>query len=401
MNLREYATRLRPTLIEDLIRLLMRHLLVELVEFPRNIRRRLRLTAGLLALWLGAPGAVLADGVLADCVRSYSEGSHANEFQFFPATTVSIGRDAVAGDVIGPWITASAPTAWLCTALVSVPYQVMVQGRTLNTRISTSVAHDGQIYAAYATKDPEIGYITRWRYMLDGMVSEWVPLTAVELAQQTPPHSFARHLEIGETYYLGVETQIKLVKRVQHITSGFNNKVFDPIHLRHAHYSPTGGSWSGASTYRASQVLANHITFLAGGTCTTPDVNVDLGKVPIGRFSGIGSTAALKAFELSFQNCPSGLDAIGFRFGATTSVVNASDGVVAADSSSTTSGLGVGFLDEFYDPLEFGRRYPLSAYDSESGGNYTVPLTTALYQIDPVVRGGIIKGAITFTLDYK
>ena len=394
------------TLIRVLTLGLKRRFMRSQFEFSVHSKRWLRLspsTLARLAFMLSAPGAVLADGHLANCVRGYS-GS-ANDplymYQLFPTTTVSVGRDAVAGDVIGPWLTAFAPTAWFCTVKDSVPYQMTVQSAPRFPRISASVEHDGQTYSSYNTSDPSIGYIARWRYMVDGRVSGWTPLTVPKGEHQTPAHSFTMDHTKGQMYILGVETQIKFVKRVAHIPSGFQNKAFDPIDVQHHQFSLGGGMSSGTGTYRISQYLAKFVTFLAGGTCTTPDVNVDLGTVPNASFSGVGTTAALKTFELSLQNCPSGLDAIGYKFGATTSVVDASNGVVAADSSATTRGIGVAFLDEFDSPLQFGHLYPLSTYDTESGGSYTVPLKTGLYQTDSVIRGGTIKSAITFTLDYK
>lgn len=126
-----------------------------------------------------------------------------------------------------------------------------------------------------------------------------------------------------------------------------------------------------------------------------------MGNTPVGEFSGIGATAARTPFELSFQNCPPGLASIDYSFAATTSVLDAINGVVALDTTSTASGVGIQLLTQGGQAVQFGTSYPLDAYDSNQTASYNVGLQVGYFQTSAAVTAGGANTAITFTMSYK
>jgi len=159
----------------------------------------------------------------------------------------------------------------------------------------------------------------------------------------------------------------------------------------------------GSDTYRISQMLAGMVTFEGGGTCTTPDVPVKLPSLPASDFPGAGSVKGTTTFNLQFQNCPSGLYSIGYYFTPTTSIVDAAQGVVALDGSSTATGIGVQLTEDNGTALKFGvnNTYPLTTYAPSTVNSYSIPLKASYYQTGNSVNGGDVSTSVTFTLDYQ
>lgn len=375
-----------------------------------GVAPRTRVVRWLLPLLflLALAGQAHADGVADDCVRS---GGTSDYYQYFPATTAYLGRDAAVGDVVGPWITASASPAWTCTrrsAYAGTAVQVSAQGYPPYTLLGT-VSYDGQTYGYYRLGDTSgaLAYIARWRVIVDGQPTDWTPLTVAAITQQNPNSYATVTKAAGDIYRIVVETQIRFVKRTSALVAGYRQNIVDPIYVRH--YQRVGSSTSeGSNTYRISQMTASTATFLGGGTCTTPDVNVQLQDAPVSGFSGVGSTSLPTPFSLSFNNCPPGLASIGYRFNATTSVLNQTAGVVALDNTSTASGVGIQLsIDQTssgtYVPVNFsnGVLYNLSSYDSGNTASYTVPMQAAYYQTANTMGAGSVSTAVTFTLNYK
>lgn len=344
-------------------------------------------------------GHVRADGTWDNCERGGG-----NVYQYFPATTVYLGRDAAVGDVVGPWTAASASPGWTCTrrtGYAGTQVQVSVQGYPPYDRLGT-VSHDGDTYGYYRLGDTSaaLAYIARWRAIVDGQPTDWTPLTVAAGVQQDPSSYATVTKAAGETYSIVVETQIRFVKRTNALVAGYQQNIVDPIYVRH--YQKVGSSTSaGGGSYRISQMTARTASFEGGGTCTTPDVNVQLQDAPVSEFSGVGSTVFPTPFNIAFNNCPPGLASVSYSFAATTSVLNQASGVVALDSNSTASGVGIQLLTASGSAVKFGESYALSSYDPASTASYTVPMQAAYYQTANTMTAGRASTAVTFTVNYK
>jgi len=359
----------------------------------RAVRRALQ-----SLLLFGLAANAHADGTWDNCVRA-----DGGVYQYFQSGTVSLGRDAAVGDVVGPWFIASKSPAWTCTrnqGYGGAPVQVSVQGYPPYTRRGT-LDFEGSTYGYYAyAASTALSYIVRWRAIVDGVPTAWTPLTIAAGGQQNSAGSVTVTKAVGATYSISVETQMRFVKQSAALTAGFRPGLADPIYVRH--YQQVGaGNSAGSGTYRISQMQSGTATFEGGGTCTTPDVTVDLGTTPVASFAGIGTTAARTPFNLSFQNCPAGLASIDYSFTATTSVLNATNGVVALDSSATAKGVGIQLLTGAGNAVQFGTSYPLTAYNPNQKASYTVGMQAGYYQTAASVSAGSARTGVSFTVTYK
>ncbi|WP_353234085.1 fimbrial protein [Diaphorobacter ruginosibacter] len=357
------------------------------------------LAAAACMIGLLLPWQARADGIWADCLRSVIDSS--TVYQFVEGATVNLSRDTEVGQPHGPWLRSNAPAAWRCTprsTQLNVAYQIAIQAYSPYARESL-IQHEGVTYGSYLTNNLNVNYIGRWRYTINGEVTDWTPLTEAAGIYKTPPLISMIHSTTAP-FDIGVETQIKLVRRNQAtIASGTGLTIFDPFYVRP--YQTSGGTTFLSGQYRITQVRGGTVVVVKDGTCTTPDVVVELPDARANEFHGVGSTAARKEFELNFQNCPAGFGGISYRFSPTTSVLDAANGVVALGSGSTASGVGVQFLHGDTQPLQFETAYQVDEYDTAMGGSYSVPMAAGLYQTAPEVTPGTAGSAITFTLNYR
>jgi len=313
--------------------------------------------------------------------------------------------------VIGPWITTSQ-AAWRCTrrtAYAGTPVQVSVQGYPPYEHWNRFVNHDGETYGWYRLGDTSwaLGYITRWRAIVDGTPTEWTPLT-IYPGYQDPISMVSVTKNAGEEYYIHVETQLRFVKQNMPgyanniLAPGYQQNIVDPIYVRH--YQKVGTAKSvGGGTYLIGQMLQGTATFVGGGTCTTPNVHVILPTVVASGFSAPGSTRGTTPFNLEFQSCPAGLYGIGYYLTPATAIVDAAQGVIALDGSSSATGVGLQLTEDSGAALKFGQAniYQL-AYDSSRVNSYTVTLNAAYYRTGSApVTSGNVKSSMTVTLRYQ
>ncbi|CNI31575.1 fimbrial componenet [Yersinia frederiksenii] len=357
------------------------------------IREKYRLLGGLLLLVYA--GVASAEGSYASCARN------SGYYQYFDTTSLEIGKDSVVGSVIGPWINSNNSTAWNCTpnSNYQQPITFSVQGYPPYV-VNSSISTDGQTYTVYNSGKAGLGYIARWRFTLNGKTTNWQPLTIATGGQQTHPESIAINYNAGVKFYLGLDVQIRFVKTANTLTNGAI-PLFDPTYMRHVQTYNNGTPAPGDLTYMITQFKSGSSIIANGGTCTTPNVTVNLPEASVRDFNGMGSIAGRKAFNLAFNQCPAGLASIGYSFAATTQVLDTTNGVVAPNASSTASGVGIQLLRGNGAPVTFGTVYLLDNYDATLKANYTVPLQAGLFQTGSTVGAGSANSNITFTLNYK
>jgi len=160
-------------------------------------------------------------------------------------------------------------------------------------------------------------------------------------------------------------------------------------------------------------------------TCTTPDVDVDLGEHLVSELSGPGTATKWVDVPVRLQNCPAFFGAfrrdltndsgftttdttanqIQYRVDATTTVIDASRSIMALkDAGAVTSakGMGIQVAQAANESIGFGTtRASGLALTAADGGNYTVPLRARYVQTDPVVSGGKADGQATVTFVYQ
>lgn len=338
---------------------------------------------------------VKADGTWVNCNRTNGY------YQYFDTTKIEVGKDAQVGDLLGTWITSSNPAAWACTPVsryLSATPQMSVQGYPPYSIWQTKSV-DGRSYSVYNTAvKTGLGYIARWRYTIKGTTSDWQPLTVAPGVYQDANSTVTVPNSDG-AYNIGIDVQIRFVKTSTALTSG-TTSIFDPMYLRHKQVSD-GSSFNGAGSYMIAEFLAGGMIISTGGTCTTPNVSETLPDVSRSSLTHVGATGGQKYFDLKFQQCTAGLGSVSYSFAPTTTVVDATQGVVAPNSGSAT-GVGVQYMINDTTPVTFGSSYLLSTYDpTVDNGNYTVSMSALLYQTAAAVTPGTVTSSITFTTSYK
>lgn len=364
-----------------------------------GVLRRFRAVLCMLLPWAATPAGATGLGV--DCTRT------SGVYAYLPSSTVSVGRNAAVNDALGSWITVSVPNFWTCrhlgTAYGTASMGVSGYAPYLNR---TSITVDGTTYSVYSSDAYEfkgLGYIVRWRAVLNGQTTAWQAMTGPPGIYLTPSQLLGSiTYNGGATFPFGFDMQVRYVKRSSALASGVVTVVEDLLYAEHYRtYNSGASSDRGSSTYVILQQPTSTLTMASGGTCTTPDVSVTLPTVATSAFSGVGSTGAQTSFSLGFNNCPAGLGSVGYSFAATSTLVNAGQGVVALAGSATATGLGLQLLSDAGAPVNFGTEYSLSSYDNTQLRSYTVPMIARLYQTGSTVTSGSVSASVTFTLTYR
>ena len=319
---------------------------------------------------------------------------------FFPPVEIHVGRDVPPGDLIGQWNSVSVSPAWICER-ITPSYGIVkigVAGLSGDPIYGTTTV-DGLSHTIYDVWNKEgLGYILRWRATYRGETSEWQALNG---SDPLPPQTLFGSVEYEDRkpFPLNIDIQVHFVKTSNGLTSDVVSAFNTIAALPFMTYND-GANVEVGPLRMASYSLGDFVIF-AGGTCTTPNVDVVFPTVVLGAFTGIGSTAGMTPFELKFDNCPAGLNSIGYYFSPTTDVIDPANGVFSLDAGSTAQGVGIQLLTEDSTPVVFNSTYILSDYNPSSINSYTVPLKAAIYQTGESVMAGEVQGSVTFTLDYK
>lgn len=160
------------------------------------------------------------------------------------------------------------------------------------------------------------------------------------------------------------------------------------------------GSFNTGDLQNIVVTLANDIVFTPLA-CSTGDVVVPMGTHQGSEFAGVNTFTASTNFNITLQACPSGINTIKYQIDPTTTVLNAANSVVALDSSSSATGIGVQLLDNSGNALPLGTQQTLAGYNSATGGNYTIPLKARYYQTSSPLGSGSANTSLTFTMSYQ
>lgn len=118
--------------------------------------------------------------------------------------------------------------------------------------------------------------------------------------------------------------------------------------------------------------------------------------------AGIGQTSALTAFNIQL-NCEallSGKFDVMMKFDGEASSELSDAGVLALNSTSTASGVGVQILNEDQQPIKLGTPFNVASYPLSSA-LITVPLYARYYQTAPTITPGSANAVVTYTVSYQ
>ncbi|HHL4081717.1 fimbrial protein [Burkholderia sola] len=145
-------------------------------------------------------------------------------------------------------------------------------------------------------------------------------------------------------------------------------------------------------------IQGSGLAVVRASSCSTPDVQVNLGRSNLADLKNVGATSKAVAFDLKFNNCPAGLKTITYGFDSPSGFVNAAGGVIALSGSSGAKGVGIQLMDDAGKAVRLDQTHVVAP--NVAGGSFAVPLQAALYRTSQVVTGGSFSASLTFTMSY-
>jgi len=155
--------------------------------------------------------------------------------------------------------------------------------------------------------------------------------------------------------------------------------------------------------YTTINIQANGLTIVTP-TCAvdagSQNILVQLGKVPRKNFTGVGSTAGTKPFNIQL-NCAAGVgvnNAVHLRMDATADPYGQPGTLQVNQSADHAKGVGIQVLDKAGTPVKFGED---ALVGPSKDGSYVLPFTARYIQAASDVTVGPANGVATFTIKYK
>ena len=136
-------------------------------------------------------------------------------------------------------------------------------------------------------------------------------------------------------------------------------------------------------------------------TCTVPDDVIKLPSIKSEVFTGVGSVSGATPFSLRFNNCSPYLARVNYQINPVGDLNPNIPGLLPADTGTLSRGVGIQIVDSAEHPVAFNQWIPLTDYDPNAGGSYSVELIARYMQTDSLLKGGKINGKFTVLLNYQ
>lgn len=214
----------------------------------------------------------------------------------------------------------------------------------------------------------------------------------------------------------------------------FANRWFDASFIKTGPVSPGTISAVQLPTYRV-RVGDNNLTVEIGSvvgslnivsrTCTTPDVNVDLGTHYLNELSGVGTHTSAVVVPIKLSNCPAFWgqyanvvnndpnstttavtpNTLTASVTPVTSIVDSTNAVMALQPDGvnpTATGIGIQLMaGNQTAPQQYNQSIPITGLNQTDGAGYELDLYARYYQTGATVSAGQANGAATVTLIYN
>ncbi|MDR7055235.1 type 1 fimbria pilin [Pseudomonas koreensis] len=156
--------------------------------------------------------------------------------------------------------------------------------------------------------------------------------------------------------------------------------------------------------------MATNGTTIVPQSCETPDIKVDMGSHDISAFSYNGAYSKSVNFDISLNNCPTGINKVTYTLlpTSTSPAQNATTGIVKLSADSTAQGMALQVLNSDGNPLVLNQSHVFTDYPS-AGGNLKIPLSARYFRIaetagnggfDKGMRAGTANATIAFVMSY-
>lgn len=378
----------------------------------RKMSRRNNLAMQFLALVLLLLGSHSAMAVCTGGGGSYAVA--------LPATT-SVPRDIAVGQPLSGWVMASGTTNYSCPYTSSSSYY----SRGVSARVPSIASAGGTYvdgatgvsYDVFSTGVPGVGMAVRFYttvsspYCGTNMNLDLAKSGASPGVNAVPPSgTTGLGCSIQNASVSGSFTGqvgVRLVRIAGSLISGSVTNAVGALTQVCAYAGGPSSSIYVPTSYQDSAACTSislTSTTIQVAACTTPDVLVKLGSHSPNEagLASIGGTTQAVAFNVNLNSCPAGMNSIQYRIEPTTTVINSAQSVVALDSSSSASGVGVQLLNgagAAAAPLSTTTFQTFSGYFKTLGGSYTIPFQARYYRTGNITPG-TANTSMTFTMQY-
>lgn len=314
-----------------------------------------------------------------------------------PSGTFFVPRDATNGTLLTPWSDPQGkPNIWSNCNLVEGPEYDLYSRLT---QVDGTITVGGKSYGYVNSGVSGIGLIMQinmgWYSGFQGSTTPgWYPNGYTPLTKSSWSATAGAGFASRTDGAIGQRMQFAFVKT-------------GPISAGSTTISGVVAQ-AGINTYPSATPLYPEDIIISGGAsfvigaCTTPDKIVPLGNHKTTEFGAVGTGTTPVAFSIDLIDCPAGLNSIQYRIDPTTTVVNSAQSVVALDSSSTATGVGVQLLaSNGTTPFKLSTNQTFSAYDKINGGTFTIPLMARYYKTTATLTAGTANSSMTFTMTYQ
>jgi type 1 fimbria pilin len=160
------------------------------------------------------------------------------------------------------------------------------------------------------------------------------------------------------------------------------------------------------ASLKAGELILNNFNLtnalvLNAASCQTPAVPVAMGDdYQLQDFSDAGAKPRTVRFNIALNQCQTGIKKVTYSLKATTPVIDATKGVVALNSTSTASGIGLQLMNDAGQPIAFDTIYPFNAFTT-TGTDFKIPLSAAYYRLPTGdLKAGSANTEVTFIVNY-
>ncbi len=286
--------------------------------------------------------------------------------------TLTAPSDAPILSPLSDWMEGSYYPLWKCSSTLNLD--------NVGSFASTSASVSGYQYeglTVYRTSTPGVGYVAKKKLLTSAGNSDWVELTNTEKGKY-----------VKSPATLGVAVAVRLIK-IGPILPGTQLKRTEVA---------KGTSYVSRYPDLSTHINIGPIDFIVP-TCQTRNVDVMLGEVYMGKFSGVGSEAGTQDFAITLENCPAGFNKITYRLDSLNEVIDANKGLIQIDKvSGSASGIAIRIQGQG-SALKFGTEQELSSYNGAKG-SYDIPLSASYYQTGPITPG-TANASIEFKISYQ
>lgn len=273
---------------------------------------------------------------------------------------------------LSDWLEGNYYPLWKCSSLLNLD-----NVRSFYSTASSASGYQYEGLTVYQTSTPGVGYVAKGRALTSAGNTGWKGIANSEWGLSTPSPAT-----------LGVGLMLRLIK-IGPILPGTQLKKTEVAY---------GGSKVGSYPDLFTHISIGPIDFIVP-TCQTRDVDVMLGEVYMGKFSGVGSEAGARDFAITLDNCPAGFNKITYRLDPVNEVLDASKGLIQIDKGSgNASGIAIRVQGRG-STLRFGTEQELSGYNG-SKGSYDIPLSASYYQTGPITPG-TANASLEFRISYQ